>query len=206
MPAPPEGEGQLRQLAQRFADAEARIRDLVREAVKGNKRDLLAEALAILIALRQLDIRRPVTSAYVVAFVAVGNGGELRTPTDLARSLHLKLDQAAATASERSRVAFRRATVDNLEEMSLEAVTADVDRQGKRWPLGAYAEMQALTIGRHASSRGTLDAVGPTGFVKVSDHNTKSEVCKPLEGKTYKATEAPQPPFHPHCKHYLIPA
>ena len=94
----------------------------------------------------------------------------------------------------------------SLTDWSLEAVTADVDRQGKRWPLGAWAGMNCRTIGRRASSRGTLHRVGPDGKVKVSDHNTTSEVCKPLEGKTFDVFDAPTARFHPHCKHYLIAA
>jgi hypothetical protein len=199
----PPGEADLRQLAGRFDYTERQIRGLLARAPNGDRRAPLAAVLGLLVALRQLDMRRPVIRAYLIAFTAVGNGGELREPRDLAASLHMKLDQAAVTASQHSRGALRTATADNLEETTQQAVTAYTDAQGKRWPLGAYASMETHTIGRHASSRGTLDAVGPRGHVTVSSHGTHNPICLPLEGETFPAATAPQPPFHPHCKHYL---
>jgi hypothetical protein len=59
MPEPPHGEACLRGLARRFEEAEQRIRGLAGAAINGDRRGLLTAALAILIALRQLDFRRP---------------------------------------------------------------------------------------------------------------------------------------------------
>jgi uncharacterized membrane protein YgcG len=203
MPDPP-GEQELRALARRFEDTEARIRALISNAPDGNRRALLTEALEALIALRRQDLAAPVTAAYLAAFRAVRRGGNPQAVRDLSRSLAAKLDDAATTASDNTRAAFRAVTPDNLEELQHDAVTAHVDRVGKRWTLGAYAEMTASTIGRRASSRGTLDGVGPGGSVTVSSHGTNNPVCQPLEGKTFPAGRAPQPPFHANCKHYLI--
>jgi hypothetical protein len=199
----PKGESQLRALASRFGEAEARIRLLLAEALTGNRRHLLREALELLIALRREDAEDAVAAAYIVA---LGRAGKPNAVEDLALSLAKRLDQGTKTAYQRAPAAFRHVTPDSLTDWSLEAVTADVDKQGKRWPLGAWGDMQCHTIGRRASSRGTLHRVGSDGKVTVSSHGTQSEVCKPLEGKMFDVFKAPTPPFHPHCQHYLIPA
>jgi hypothetical protein len=86
-----------------------------------------------------------------------------------------------------------------------DAVTAFEGNDGTRWALGAYAAMEARTIGRAATSRGTRDALG-TELVEVSAHGTTNPICQELEGETFPADSAPQPPFHPNCTHVLIPA
>jgi hypothetical protein len=64
MPQPPAGEADLRGLSERFSEAEARIRALLAKAPAGDRRKLLTEALAILLALRHEDARTPVIVAY----------------------------------------------------------------------------------------------------------------------------------------------
>jgi hypothetical protein len=56
---------------------------------------------------------------------------------------------------------------DNIEEMVGVGTTAHVDGRGTRWPHGAWAEMNTQTIGRQASTRGVVDAVGQGGKVIV---------------------------------------
>jgi hypothetical protein len=82
---------------------------------------------------------------------------------DLAASLHRKLDLGVQTASANAREAFSKVTADNLEEVSAEAVVAHEDARGTRWALGAWASMNAETLGRQATTRGVLDAVGEKG-------------------------------------------
>ena len=204
MPVPPAGEADLGALSERFAQAEARVRALLAKAPAGDRRKLLTEALAILVALRHEDTRMPVIMAYLAAFRAVRRGGVAQDARDLAGSLALKLDRGARTASGAAREAFRTVTRENLEQIAATAVTAHVGKDGTRWPLGAYAEMQTRTIGRRATSRGTRHAVG-AGFVEVSSHGTKNPICAELEGQQFPAESAPEPPFHPNCQHVLIP-
>jgi hypothetical protein len=117
MPDLPAGERDLRVLSERFAQAEARIRALLARAPEGDRRKLLVEALAILIALRREDFRAPVITAYLAAFRAVRRrGGRARAVDDLAGSLAAKLDRGPQTAAIRVREAVRAVTADNVEE------------------------------------------------------------------------------------------
>jgi hypothetical protein len=84
MPDPPAGERDLRALAARFTGAEVRVRGLVARAPGGDRRKLLVEALAILVALRREDFRGPVISAYLMAFRQVRRGGDHDGAADLA--------------------------------------------------------------------------------------------------------------------------
>src|SRR5437762_602765 len=115
MPPPPAGEDDLRALATRFANAERRIRALIAAAPDGDRRDLLREALELLVALRQHLADGAAGAAVQAAYVAARGGGG-RAVDDLARSLHLKLDRGARTASGSAREAITTATADNLDE------------------------------------------------------------------------------------------
>jgi hypothetical protein len=199
MPAEPPGEAGLRALSERFARAEARIRALVAGAPEGDPRKLLTEALTILLALRRLDARDPIATAYLAAFGSVVGGPARRRRArtdDLAGSLALRLDRGAQTAYASAREAFARASPDNLEQVRATATTAHVDSRGTRWPLGAWAYMNTTTIGRQASTRGVVDAVGAGAklIVEVSG----CSYCETFAGEAIVG-EDPLPPFHPSC-------
>jgi hypothetical protein len=196
MPEPPEGEADLRALATRFVEAEVRIRNLARAAADGDRRGLLTAALAILVALRQLDMRRPVTRAYIAAFTAVGNGGDLRAPDDLAGSLVKKLDGGSQTASQNAREAFRQLSTNNVDEMTTAAVVANVDDRGTSWSLGHWAKLNTDTIGRQATCRGLAHAVGEGNTVTV--HVGECGWCREHAGDTVIGQD-PLPPYHPSC-------
>jgi hypothetical protein len=197
MPDPPEGEAELRRLASRFERIDAQIRELVARAPTGDRRRLLSAALAMLVALRQLDLRRPVTRAYLVAFTEVGNGGELREPRDLANSLHLKLDRGAQTASQSVTEALRRATTDNLDQTTQQAVIAYTDARNTSWTLGRWARLNCDTIGRQATSRGFAHGIGEGGRFTV--HIGECGLCYSLFGGGGVVGEDPMPPGHPGC-------
>jgi hypothetical protein len=197
MPEPPAGEAELRRLAARFELAETGIRELIAEAALTRaRRLLLEEALGILTALRQEDLRRPVITAYLLAFRAVQRGGILAAPGDLAASLHLRLDRGAQHAADRARAAFKRVTADNLDDASHDAVTAHVDDRGTRWTLGSWAVMNTTTIGRQATSRGIAHAVGDGGQVSISVG--ECGWCQQHAGQG-RIGEIPLPPYHPSC-------
>jgi hypothetical protein len=203
MPDPPEGEAELRRLASRFERIDAQIRELVARAPTGDRRRLLSAALAMLVALRQLDLRRPVIRAYLIAFTEVGRGGELREPKDLAASLHLKLDQGAQTASQRVREALRRATTDNLDQTTHEAVVAHTDARNTSWALGHWARMNSETIGRQATSRGLAHGLGEGGRVTI--HVGECGWCRSHAGEG-TIGEIALPPYHPSCSCTASPA
>jgi hypothetical protein len=65
MPTPPEGEADLRTLAQRYETAEGQVRELLTRAPNGDRRTLLTAALGMLVVLRKLDPRGAITTAYL---------------------------------------------------------------------------------------------------------------------------------------------
>lgn len=100
-----------------------------------------------------------------------------------------------------------------VDKFAGEGIGAFVDRGGRTWKLDTYARMVARTVQREAASLGTLDRMSQVGLdlVKVSDHNTKTAICKEFEGKVfsisgktrgYKKLKRPAP-FHPNCKHVI---
>jgi hypothetical protein len=108
----------------------------------------------------------------------------------------VKLDRGAQTASVSAREAFSRVRDDNLDEMVAAAVVAHVDSRDTRWPLGAWATMNAETIGRQATSRGLSNAVGDGGKVVISVG--ECGYCAEFAGEAVIG-EDPLPPFHPSC-------
>lgn len=213
MQGPPlPAEVELLALAGRFAEAERRLRDLVRQAVDGDRRVLLTEALAILHLLR-LDAQDagPLAEvAYAISATAVAalTGRPAATgarAADLGRSLAQQLDRAALRAEEGSRWAFATVRPDTLVEGQQAAVTAQVDRAGNRRALGQVAGEAAETIARAATTRGVTDTLGPAGRVRFSKHGTTNLICKRFEGQTFAVASAPRPPLHPRCGHRLEP-
>ena len=65
MPTPPPGEAKLRTLGERFARAEGAISVGLAEAAIGDRRRYMTQALEELAALRRLDHRKPVITAYL---------------------------------------------------------------------------------------------------------------------------------------------
>lgn len=99
-----------------------------------------------------------------------------------------------------------------LERQGLRSL---IDRGGREWTLDRYSEMLART---HLIKANTEAAVNraiefEVDIMEVSDHGTEDELCGQYEGKIYslsgKSTEYPRlpefPPFHPNCKHTLLP-
>lgn len=86
---------------------------------------------------------------------------------------------------------------------------------GRNYKPGSYAELVARTRGREAQSAGAVDNLAEYGVdtVRVSSHNTETEICQQYEGKVYSLTGntpglpiLPQlPPFHPNCQHVIYP-
>ena len=75
-------------------------------------------------------------------------------------------------------------------------LTAAIDTSGTRWALGSWAEMNTLTIGRHASSRGLAHRVGHGHTVTINVG--RCQLCQSHAGEAVIG-EAVLPPFHPSC-------
>jgi hypothetical protein len=86
---------------------------------------------------------------------------------------------------------------------------------GKRWRLETYAELVAQTRLAEAASEGALNFSKSIGndLVRISDHGSTDPVCDAFAGKVFSIsgnsrrfpTLRERPPFHPRCKHVLLP-
>jgi hypothetical protein len=192
MPQPPAGEAELRDLAQRYAQAEGQILKRLAAATNGDRRMLLTEALELLTVLRRLDHRAPVVAAYLHEHTK----GKPDAVRDLAASLHQRLYRGATSAMDGARQAFTKVAPDNLDDMAATATLAAVDRRGVRWSLSRWAEMNTQTIGRQATSRGAADRIGEGNTVTVNTGDCAW--CASHAGQAVIGQD-PLPPFHPNC-------
>ena len=211
------GEEPLYALAALFIEAERTVRELLRQAPGGDRRSLLAEALAVLLGLRReaQGAGAWVVLAYVVARDAVaaitgrapltvqGQGDDYGR--DLGRRLAVKLDRLAVQADGNAREAFSRTREDNLADTEHLSVTGRVDRLGRRQTIAAEASMLTATSARHATTRATLDALPPGELVRFKTSGKSCSICKPHRGKTYQVEDTPRPPLHPTCDCILVP-
>lgn len=200
-------ERDLRDLTERFRQAEARIRSLVSRAVNGNRAELLSAALLILHELRRDAAAAGVhvENAYAITALAVSNltGKPTTAPeraNDLGRSLAHKLYTSTLKVETATRDAMGRATAATIEFVETDAVITRRDRLGRRVTLGTDASMLSSTIGRSAVSRATADVLGRSSLVEIV--GGKCPICQPLQGVHAAGLE---PPFHPHCKCAAVP-
>jgi hypothetical protein len=192
MPEQPAGEYDLRTLALRFTRAEGTVLALLGLAADGDRRSATIQALKAVAALRLLDLKQPVVSAYL----AEHPRGEPTAVRDLAGSLARRLDTAAQVAADSVRASFANVTPDTIDDHVTAAVTAVVDARGTRWSLGRFAEMNTTTIGRQATSRGISDRVGPGRTVTVNTGDC--EWCASHAGQAVIGQDS-LPPYHPNC-------
>lgn len=103
-----------------------------------------------------------------------------------------------------------------LNEFASKGITSFVDKAGRNWDLGSYAEMCARTVGSHAALQGHIDRQVEVGedLVKVSTIGTTCPICQRWQGvvlsisgnnpKYHSLEEAKASGlFHPNCKHTL---
>jgi len=90
-----------------------------------------------------------------------------------------------------------------------------LDRGGRQWTLKRYSNMLSRTHIIRANTEATVNRMIEFGvdIVEVSDHGDTDAICNAFAGKIYslsgKSDNYPhlevQPPFHPNCKHTLLP-
>ena len=92
-----------------------------------------------------------------------------------------------------------------------------LDRGGKQWSLNTYSEMLARTHVIKANTEATVNRGQELGIdiYEVSTHGADDHLCSPHEGAKYSKSgksknypalgSANTPPFHPNCKHTLLP-
>jgi hypothetical protein len=111
----------------------------------------------------------------------------------------------------------RQASALIVRRLADQGVTAFVDKGGRRWELGSYAEMVARTASMQALVVGHVDQLQAAGhdLVMVSDAPEECELCRPWEGtvlsltgstKRYATLQRARSAglFHPNCRHRLV--
>jgi hypothetical protein len=103
---------------------------------------------------------------------------------------------------------------DLAKTIKADGFTVLLDKGGRKWSVGRYAEMLARTHIISANNEAIISRAKEIGvdIVEVSNHQTTTPLCEQFEGKIYslsgKSANYPQlpeePPFHPNCKHFLL--
>lgn len=110
----------------------------------------------------------------------------------------------------------RREVTERLKQTLIEeGKTSFIDAAGRHWNLDRYVAMAVRTTSREATTQATLMRFAERGvdLVTISEHPTSCDICKPYQGKTFSLTGTRRyekldqfPPFHPNCRHVLLPA
>lgn len=137
----------------------------------------------------------------------------LRNVDDTYRKL-----QSEASSMVLSGAQTRLEATDNLlSKFADSGITKFIDKAGRNWNLGSYAEMAIRTNTSHASLQGKMDGYSALGMdlVKVSTIGLTCPICAKwqnvvlsISGKSEKyhsvETARSQGLFHPNCKHTLM--
>ena len=115
--------------------------------------------------------------------------------------------------SMRNEISLRPAVKTLAEELKENLEDGKfIEINGKSYNVDSYAETVVRTKTAEAHSVAMVEAAQKTGtnLVRISSHNTQSEICKKYEGKVfslnglggYPMLDA-YPPFHPNCLHEM---
>jgi hypothetical protein len=91
-----------------------------------------------------------------------------------------------------------------------------IDSKGRHWNPRHYMNMFSLTRSKEMSSKTTIRTLkdNDQNIVRVSNHGTETPICMQYEGRYFALEQDSSglplldvyPPFHPNCKHVLLPA
>lgn len=106
-------------------------------------------------------------------------------------------------------------TIQNELEKVMIREGRTLEINGRTYDPGSYSELVARTRGREVQSIGAIETIKSFGvdLVRISSHNTTTELCQEYEGNTYSLTGETEgypvldayPPFHPNCLHVIVP-
>lgn len=102
------------------------------------------------------------------------------------------------------------------ERLDQQGFTALVDRGGRRWQLQNYSEMLTRTHVIRANNQAQMNTYldYDVQIVEISSHGATDSLCQPEEGNVYTLDPddnsgydylSDPPPFHPNCKHTVLP-
>ena len=204
-------QAQLKLLDEVTPEMEAAIKAAWDTGAKEAGRELLAA-----------DLTNPAPQAYsrgasirAIAKEAVGgvsalNKGILRSTLDAYRSV-----MAAAAEDVITGVVTRQTAVQSaLNRFADRGITGFVDKAGRSWDMGSYAEMATRSAVIRSSVAGKLEKFAAAGedLVVVSDHWEECDLCREWEGKVLsRSGSTPGYPtvdeaeaeglFHTNCRH-----
>lgn len=102
------------------------------------------------------------------------------------------------------------------QRLEREGITGFVDAKGRKWKLSTYSNMVIRTTTGEAQNRAVANSVLGRGLdlVRVDKHKHPNDICSQFDGKVFSLSgKTPGykllkkiPPFHPNCKHSILPA
>jgi hypothetical protein len=123
---------------------------------------------------------------------------------------------AAATHHALRGVPEQHAGGDLKRRLERSGITGFIDAKGRKWKLTAYTNMVIRTTTGEATNRAVANSVLGRGLdlVRVDKHPHPTDACTPYDGKVFSLTGRTPgypvlevvPPFHPNCKHSILPA
>ena len=139
-------------------------------------------------------------------------GAEHALNDALKRQVQSKLGVGRLTGTDIRTI--KKEIADSIKDKGFNVL---LDRGGRQWTLNAYSEMLARTHVIRANTEATINRGTELGIdiYEVSTHGATDNLCAPQEGKKYSKSgksknypplgSANVPPFHPNCKHTLLP-
>jgi hypothetical protein len=118
----------------------------------------------------------------------------------------------------------RKVSANLITTLQKQGVRGFTDKLGREWDLDRYAKMVARTTTREAVVEGAKLRMAQHGIdvARVSTHGDSCQICAPWQGRLVSLSGATDsqlgepvatldalpnggPPFHPNCKHVLVP-
>lgn len=118
----------------------------------------------------------------------------------------------------------RNVSANLIQTLQKQGVRGFTDKLGREWDLDRYAKMVARTTTREAVVEGAKARMAAQGIdvARVSTHGDSCQICAPWQGRLVSLSGATDsqlgepvatldalpnggPPFHPNCKHVLVP-
>jgi hypothetical protein len=195
--------GDLREAVEQIADAlqqdaNGAVARALAEAYGRGRQAAVAELGALDIG-RELQARRVLPNTPAVDRLAASYAADTRP-------LYVRITRAVVDTYRNvvSRVASgpllgtvtrRQASQRALDQFAQRGVTGFVDRAGRSWELGAYAEMAVRSVTARAAIEGHTDALAEigVGLVIVSDAPLNCPLCAPWEGEVLSLSGPAEP-------------
>lgn len=169
-------------------DADGAVRRALIEAYNRGRQAAVAELGALDIG-RELVARETLPNAPAVDRLAASMAEDMRP-------LHQRITRAVVDAYRRivstvsggvllGGMTRRQASQRALDTFAARGITGFIDKAGRSWELGAYAEMAVRSVTGRAAIEGHIDALTEIGIglVIVSDAPLECPLCRPWEGE-----------------------